>query len=65
MDKFWCSAETDEEEADVCNSNEEDLPCDGTAGQQKRAKTSTKWPKDMIIVTEIDRGGCQQKGDIS
>jgi hypothetical protein len=30
---------------------------DGSGGQQKRARTSTKWPKDMIIVTMIDRGG--------
>ena len=54
-------AET-EEEYDVCNSNEEDLVGDGSGGQRKRARTSTKWPKDMIVVTGIDQGGCQQKG---
>jgi len=30
---------------------------DGSGGQQKRARTSTKWPKDMIVVAGIDRGG--------
>ena len=29
----------------------------GLGGQQKRVRTSTKWPNDMIVVSGIDRGG--------
>ena len=31
----------------------------GLGGQHKRVRTSTKWPNDMIVVSGIDRGGCQ------
>jgi hypothetical protein len=48
-----------EEEAEDDTSDEE-LQHDRFVA--KKAKTSTKWPKDMIIVTGIDREGCQKKG---
>jgi hypothetical protein len=57
-DKDYRPCPQDEEEGYGTSSAQQDR----VGGAQRRGRvprTSTKWPSDTMIVTEVDIGGCQ------
>lgn len=47
------------EKVDYDTDGEEQLPRDGsTVHRVRKPRTATKWPKDTMIISEVEHGGC-------